>query len=68
MSNVQEFKVTNAFDACNIIENFFGEEFSEEQILAAWQFLVDTGIVWSLQGTYGRMAKDLINAGIINPA
>jgi len=55
------------FDACNRIENFFGEEFTEEQILEAWQYLVDTGACWQLQGAYGRGAAALIEAGLVKP-
>lgn len=55
------------YQAVSIVEGFDGEEHSEEEILAAWQYLVDTGVVWRLQGTYGRMAKQLIEEGLIAP-
>lgn len=37
----------------------------EETLVAAWQHLVDTGIVWKLQGFYGRNASQMIEAGIL---
>lgn len=55
------------FGACMVAEGSEEVE-SEEEYLAAWQYLVDTGVVWSLQGFYGRTARDLIEAGQIAAA
>ena len=41
---------------------------SEEQLIEAWQHLVDTGLAWRLQGFFGRQAQAMIEAGIISPA
>jgi len=38
---------------------------TEELIIEAYQFLVNTGIVWELQGSFGRTASDLIEQGLI---
>ena len=51
------------FDACSIVEGFSGQEHTEEEVLEAWQWLIDTGKCWSLQGWYGRTASHLIQAG-----
>ncbi len=52
--------------ACAIVEGFCeGEETSEEQRVEAWQYLVDTGLCWTLQGWYGRTAARLIETGVI---
>lgn len=52
------------FDAVMIAEGV--EEASLEKQLEAWQLLVDTGLVWQLQGWFGRVAKYLIEEGLIN--
>ena len=52
------------YTAVGIAEGFEGAE-SEEQVIEAWQHLVDTGLAWSLQGWFGRTATQLIEQGII---
>lgn len=53
--------------ASAIAEGFCeGENATREQQIEAWQYLHDTGLAYSLQGWYGRTAKQLIEEGIIN--
>ena len=49
--------------AVGIAEGFI--EADETQVIEAWQHLVDTGLAWQLQGSFGRTAQRLIDAGII---
>lgn len=42
------------------------EEADEATQLQAWQHLVDTGLAWKLQGSFGRQAARLIEAGLIH--
>lgn len=56
----------NNTDAIGIAEGFIQAE-SEEQFIEAWQYLIDTGICWQLQGWFGRTAMRLIEDGICNP-
>ncbi|UCG93506.1 MAG: hypothetical protein JSV97_10175 [candidate division WOR-3 bacterium] len=51
-------------EAIGIAEGFI-ETDSEERYVEAWQFLLDTGLVWSLQGWFGRTAVSMIEAGQI---
>jgi hypothetical protein len=52
----------DTFTACMIVEGV--EEAEDYEIIEAWQYLIDTGIAWSMQGSYGRMAASLIERGI----
>ena len=54
----------NPLEAIGIAEGFI-EADSEEKYVEAWQYLLDTGLVWSLQGWFGRTAVAMIEAGQI---
>lgn len=53
----------NTFTAVGIAEGFVEAE-SQEQVIEAWQYLIDTGLAWQLQGWFGRTAAHLISEGI----
>lgn len=55
------------YEATGIAEGFIEAE-SEEQVVEAWQHLIDTGLAWQLQGWFGRTAHALIEQGICRPA
>ena len=43
-------------------------EMSEEEIIEFFQELINSGVAWKLQGSYGRTAKALIEQGYCTPA
>lgn len=47
----------------NIIRYEDGE-MNQEEVVAFFQELIDTSLVWELQGHYDRMAVWLINQGL----
>jgi hypothetical protein len=55
------------YEATGLAEGFIEAE-SEEQVLEAWQYLIDSGLAWSLQGWFGRTAVDLIEEGRCHPS
>ena len=52
----------DTFQATMIAEGV--ESASEETQIEAWQSLIDSGVVWQLQGSFGRQAAAMIEAGI----
>lgn len=59
---------TEKFDVVGFVMDFESGELSTEAIIEGFQKLIDSGIVWQLQGNYGRTAARLIEAGRCTPA
>lgn len=55
------------FTATGLAEGFI-EAASQEQVVDAWQHLINTGLCWRLQGWFGRTAMALIQQGVCQPA
>jgi len=61
------------YDSIGNIMAFESGELDHDEIIQLFQHLVDTGLVWRLQGCYGRQAMQLIASGEVtgysaNPA
>lgn len=52
------------FTIVDFIIDYEAGVLTEEEVAEGFQHLIDSGIVWSLQGSYGRTAATLIDAGI----
>jgi len=49
------------------IVNFEMGQLTELESVELIAELIKDGVVWQLQGMYGRMAKRLIEAGVVSP-
>jgi hypothetical protein len=61
------YKTMTSYIACSIAEGFSGEENTQDEIGTAWQWLLDTGTCWHLQGFYSRTVTDLLERGLLLP-
>jgi hypothetical protein len=58
-----QFDVFSATMAAEGEWDMAGVEVTQENYIAAYQYLIDNGVVWQLQGSFGRTARALINSG-----
>lgn len=52
-------------DVASRIIAYESGELTEEEIIELFQAMLDSGLVWRLQGSYGRMAARLLDQGLI---
>jgi len=63
------YKTLTPYLATAYAEGFCeGEGASKNDQLSAWQYLIDTGHCWHLQGWFGRNAQSLIDEGVCLPS
>ena len=63
MKKEKKQKMDN-YTAVGLAEGFI-EADSQDEVIEAWQYLVNTGLAWQLQGFFGRTAERLIEEGVI---
>ena len=56
-------KNLDSYTAVGLCEGFI--DGTENEVIEAWQYLHDTRRAYSLQGWFGRTARQLIEQGII---
>jgi hypothetical protein len=57
--------MTKPYDVIGNIIAYEQGDLEQEEVINLFQHLVDSGLAWSLQGSYGRTAAALIEAGEI---
>lgn len=55
--------MSTPYDVTGAIIAFEQGDLGEEEVIELFQHLIDTGLAWSLQGSYGRAAHSLISQG-----
>ena len=50
------------------IIDYENNQMTEQEEIDFFQSLIDSGLVWKLQGHYGRTAIDFIEAGLCFPS
>ena len=63
-----EKQFNELYDLTSAIISYELGELDYDATVELFQNLVDSGLAWVLQGSYGRMATDLINSGVISEA
>lgn len=56
-----------ANDIVDQIIRYENGEMEQEEVIEFFQDLVNSGMAWQLQGSYGRAAVALIEAGLVTP-
>ena len=58
--------MSKKFDELDYIIRYEQGDLRGQEVLELFAHLIKTGMAWSLQGSYGRMAGNLIDRGYID--
>jgi len=53
----------NTYDVVGFISAYESDQLNADQVAIGFQHLINSGLVWELQGSYGRRAASLIQEG-----
>ena len=67
MTRMNVFQATMLAEGLPGLAGYDPKEINDDLMQQAWQLLVDTGACWAMQGSFGRTAVRLIEAGMIQP-
>lgn len=59
-------KSDKPFDTVGFIMDWESGDMDEEREVEGFQYLIDSGTIYHLQGAYGRRAQQLIDAGLLH--
>ena len=69
MQKILKENIESDFDVVGFIMDFeSGQITDDEKIIEGFQYLIDSGTINGLQGSYQRAAASLINQGLCTPA
>ena len=64
MSKPNKQAMPEVFDTVGFIMAYEDGALDHSAVVEGFQQLIDSGVVWSLQGSYGRAAASLIQQGL----
>lgn len=62
----QRKRPSKPFDLVDFVMDYESGQLDEDAVIDGFQHLVDSGLAWQLQGSYGRTARALIDAGVVH--
>jgi hypothetical protein len=66
--SIRETKEYQEMTLWSMLRLTYNDPETEEESLAFWQKMVDTGMAWQFDGFTARTAAQMIEEGIIEPA